>query len=349
MPVTTTQAAVLFEIDKPLEIIDLSLPPLKPGQVLVEIAVSGVCHSQLNEWKGLRGPDKFLPHCLGHEGAGTVVSIGDDVAKVKAGDRVVLSWIKGQGKDVPGTVYESSRGKVNSGAIATFMRHTVTCENRLTVIPEDMPFTEAALLGCAIPTGAGVVFNTAQIKPGKSVAIFGVGGIGLSALMGAKAAGAGKIIAVDVIPEKLAKAKEMGATDTVDGTQGNVLDAIRALTEGKGVDVAIEAAGRVPVMETAFESVRNGGGLCVLAGNPPAGETLRLNPFSLIAGKRIQGTWGGESAPDRDLPKFIGMFRDGKLPLGRLLGEVYSLDRINEAMTSLAEGKALRPIIDMRR
>lgn len=159
-----TIAAVLEQLNKPLRIRELTTPDLKPGQVLVEVAYSGVCHSQLLEVRGKRGLDRFLPHTLGHEGSGTVLEVGAGVTKVKPGDHVVLSWIKGSGADAPSTIYESAERPVNSGALSTFMRQTVTCENRLTAIPDAMPLREAALLGCAIPTGAGIVLNTARVR-----------------------------------------------------------------------------------------------------------------------------------------------------------------------------------------
>ena len=146
-----TEAAVLFELGKPLQIVTLNLPSLKPGQILVDVAYSGVCHTQLLEAQGKRGPDRFLPHTLGHEGAGIVIEVGPCVKKVKAGDRVVLSWIRGEGLDVPSTVYPSDRGMINSGALSTFMRRTITCENRVIPIPQDFPLREASLLGCAVP------------------------------------------------------------------------------------------------------------------------------------------------------------------------------------------------------
>ena len=179
----STEAAILTETGKPLSILPLEIPDLAPGQVLVDVAFSGLCHTQLLEIRGKRGPDRFLPHTLGHEGSGVVAAIGAGVAKIAPGDRVVLSWLKGEGADVPATVYQSGEMKINSGAISTFMRRTVTCENRVTSIPDALPLREAALLGCAIPTGAGVVRNTAGVGAGESVAIFGIGGIGQSAVL----------------------------------------------------------------------------------------------------------------------------------------------------------------------
>src|SRR3990167_821080 len=210
-----TQAAILVKTGHSLEIDEIEIPSLKPGQVLVKVAFSGVCQSQLLEVRGKRGEDKFLPHTLGHEGAGVVLEIGQNVKKVKPGDHVVLSWIKGRGIEVASTVYTGHNGKINSGAISTFMETTITCENRVTPIPSSMPLREAALLGCAVPTGAGLVMNTAQLRPGSNIAVFGVGGIGLSAIMTAELMNAATIIAVDIHDHKLEQAKQFGATHTI--------------------------------------------------------------------------------------------------------------------------------------
>jgi len=268
----TTKAAVLIKTGEPLRIIELKIPELKPGQVLVDVAFSGVCHSQLNEVQGKRGPDLFLPHTLGHEGSGVVTAVGEGVSKVKPGDRAVLTWLRGAGADVPSTVYSSEIGIVNSGAISTFMSQTVICENRLVPIPDSMPLREAALLGCAIPTGGGIVLNTLQVKAGDTVAVFGVGGIGMSAIAIAAMQGADVLIAIDVSEEKLERARRLGASHTVNALIRDPLEAVKEATDGKGVDFSVEAAGRREVMETAFRSVRDGGGLCVLAGNVPIGD-----------------------------------------------------------------------------
>jgi len=344
-----TQAAILVDTTHPLQLMELSLPQLRDGQLLVEIAYSGVCHSQLNEVRGRRGVDRFLPHTLGHEGSGTVIAIGKNVTKAKPGDKVVLSWLKGSGSDVPSTTYESPQGSINSGAISTFMRCTVTCESRITVIPEAFPLKLAALLGCAVPTGAGIVFNTSQLKANESVAVIGTGGIGLSAVMAAKAIGADPIIAVDIISHKLAKAQEMGATHLLDASATSTLEGIRGITNGKGVDVAIECSGHISAMEQAFESVRTGGGLCVIAGNPAQGQTMSINPFSLIGGKRLLGSWGGETQPDSDIPKYIDMFLRGQLALEKLVTNEYPLGDINQALDDLEAGRVVRAMVDMAR
>lgn len=342
-----TLAAVLEQPGEPLKIRELTIPGLKPGQVLVEVAYSGLCHSQLLEMRGKRGPDRFLPHTLGHEGSGTVLKVGTGVTKVKPGDRVVLSWIKGSGADVPSTVYQSSEGPVNSGAISTFMRQSVTCENRLIPITDAVPLREATLLGCAIPTGAGIVLNTAKVRPGSSVAVFGIGGIGLSAVLAADLVHATTIIAVDMFDHKLDQARQVGATHLVNSCQQDPLATILEITGGRGVDYAIEAAGCRETMEAAFQAVCENGGLCVLAGNLPYGERISLDPFDLIRGKRIIGTWGGETQPDRDIPIYVNLYLSGKLKLDGLITHTYSLDEINRAAEDLEQGKVARALIDM--
>jgi S-(hydroxymethyl)glutathione dehydrogenase / alcohol dehydrogenase len=342
-----TEAAVLYIPGEPLRITTLEIPELKQGQVLVDIAYSGLCHSQLNEARGLKGEDKFLPHTLGHEGSGKVMALGSGVTKVKPGDRVVLTWIKGTGADVPSTVYQSADGSVNSGAISTFIRRTVTCESRVVPIPEAMPLPEAALLGCAIPTGAGIVLNTIKLREGSGIAIFGVGGIGLSAILAAVLRKAKIIIAVDVFDHKLEQAKSLGATYVINARKQDALAAIMELTGKKGVDYAIESAGKKETMEQAFKSVRDNGGLCVLAGNLRYGETITIDPMDLIRGKRIMGTWGGETQPDRDIPEYVKYYLSGQLKLGLLLTHTYKLREINQALDDLENGKIGRALIDM--
>lgn len=342
-----TRAAVLVELNQPLRIVELGIPEPGPGQVLVEIAYSGVCHSQLLEVQGKRGTDRFLPHLLGHEGSGVVLRTGAGVTKVKAGDRVVLSWIRGSGIDIPATVYQSAEGPVNSGAICTFMGQTLTCESRVTPIPAAMPLREAALLGCAVPTGAGAVLNTGAVRPGGTVAVFGIGGIGLGAVTAAKLINAGTIIAVDIYQHKLDQARAAGATDLIDARQQDPLQAIRALTDGHGVDCAIEAAGRRETAELAFQAVRHAGGLCVLAGNLPHGECISIDPMDLIRGKRIVGTWGGETQPDRDIATYARLFLAGNLRLDRLITHMYSLHEVNVALEDLRQGRVGRALIDM--
>jgi len=342
-----TLAAVLVNIHKPLVLLNLDFPKLIPGQVLIDIAYSGVCRSQINEIDGLKGEDKFLPHTLGHEGSGIVIDTSQDVTKVRPGDHVVLSWLKGTGLNVTSTVYQSPIGKVNSGSISTFMKSTIISENRLTVIPDSMPLREAALLGCALPTGAGIVLNNAKLQPGNSIAIFGLGGIGFSALLAAIISGAGLIIAVDVVEDKLINATLTGATHSINPLYQDVIHEIQKLTNGVGVDFSIEAAGRKQSMEFAFKSVKPNGGKCILAGNLPKDQTISIDPIDLIYGRRIVGSFGGETNTDADIPKYAEWFLSKKLPLSGMVTNEYCLNEINDAIIDLKNGGRTRTLINM--
>lgn len=345
-----TKAAVLNKINEPLVVEELELPELKQGQVLVKISYSGICHSQLNEIHGLKGEDKFLPHTLGHEGSGVVEAIGAGVDKVKIGDRVVLTWIKARGADVPATSYTRKDGSiVNSGAISTFMTKAIVSENRLVRIPDTMPLREASLLGCAIPTGAGIVMNSTALSRGNSIAIFGIGGIGLSSLLAAKLKEASIIIAVDIIDKKLEDARSLGATHVINSAKQDVLKEILKITGNRGVDYAIESAGKTETMETAFKAVRDKGGECIIAGNLSFAQTIKIDPFDLIKGKRITGTWGGQTQPDKDIPMYADLAISGRLDLKSLICREYEIEGINEAIEYLERGASGRVLIKMEK
>ena len=341
------KAAVLFACGAPLRVLDgIQVPAPARGQVHVQLAYSGVCHSQLMEIRGARGPDRYLPHLLGHEGSGKVVAIGEGVTKVAPGDGVVLGWIKGQGLDVPGATYYLKGTTLNAGAVTTFNSEAVIAESRCVRLPDGVPLDVAVLFGCAVPTGAGMVLNEIAAKPGATAVVFGLGGIGMIAVMALKAAGCSRLIAVDVEPSKLAAGREFGVTDTIDARTVDPVAAIRALTDGLGVDCAVDAAGRTRTIEQAFESVRRFGGQCVFASHPASGERISIDPHDLISGKRLQGSWGGASQPDIDVPRFAALYREGRLPLDRLIGKRYPLAEINVALDDLASGRAMRPLID---
>jgi S-(hydroxymethyl)glutathione dehydrogenase/alcohol dehydrogenase len=341
-----TTAAVLVDTTAPLELAELDIPSLDPGQVLVEIAYSGVCHTQLLEARGRRGEDRFLPHCLGHEGSGTVLKVGTRVDKVRPGDRVILSWIKGSGQDVPGTTYAWNGDRVNAGGLTTFARHAVVSENRVTVLPQTVGLRDAALLGCAAPTGLGAVFNTADARPGQSIAIFGTGGVGLCAVGAAAIAGCAPVIAIDLLPARLALASAMGATHILDARSADVPAELAELCPD-GLDLAIEATGRPVVMEQALSAVRPRGGAAVVIGNAAHNERMALDPTQLNQGKRLLGTWGGDSLPDRDFPRYCRLLSAGTLSLASLQSDIYPLGAINQALEDLESGRAARPLIDM--
>lgn len=342
-----TTAMVLVETGRPLELAELAIPALKPGQVLVEIACSGACGTQVMEARGLKGEDRWVPHCLGHEGTGTVLETGAAVTKVRPGDQVVLSWIRGSGIEAGGAVYDWDGRKVNAGGVTTFQRHAVVSENRLTLLPPGLAMELAVLLGCAAPTGMGSVVNVLRLLPGESVVVFGTGGIGLNACIAASLAGAVPVIGVDPNPQRRALAEAYGATHTIDPAAGDPVAAIRAILP-QGADAAVEATGQPAVMEQALRAVRAQGGRAVVIGNARHGAALTLDPSLFNQGRSLLGTWGGDAVPDRDYARFARLLAAARFDLRGLLSAPYRLEQANQALDDLAEGRVGRPLIDMR-
>lgn len=341
-----TRAAILEKLNAPLVLKEVEMPPLKRGQVLAKILCTGICRAQYNEIIGLKGPDKFLPHMLGHEASAIVEKVGAGVKKVKKGDYVILSWIKGSGLDAFQTEYRKDGKVINAGGVTTFSTYAIVSENRVTKISRKIPADVAAVIGCAIATGGGIVNNTLNAQKGSSLAVFGVGGIGLSAILVAKQRGCAKIIAVDISDTKLKFAKRLGATHGINVTKQDVLKEIKKITP-EGVDHAIDASGSKAAMEAAFEAI-NYRGTLVIAGNLAKGEKISIHPFELIKGKKIRGTWGGETVPDRDFPKYVSAYLAGKLDLDKLITHRFTLNQINKAFTLLQKGDAGRIILDLR-
>ena len=339
-------AAVLEELGKPLLIKSIDTLPLIPGQVLIKVLFSGVCRSQLMEVNGKRGLDSWLPHLLGHEGSGIVQAISQGVTKVKVGDEVILSWVKGDGMEAPGARYKCGDQIINSGCVTTFSNYSIISENRLVIKPKSLPFDIAVLYGCALPTGAGMVLN--EIKPSvdTSIIVLGLGGIGLSALMALKALNVKMIIAVDISDEKLILAKELGATHTFNTMNDNIQQDINKLTDG-GADRCIESAGLATTIELGFSLIQKKHGRLLFASHPPDGEMIKIAPHELISGKSIDGSWGGSTMPDKDIPIMYNLFHKSDAPLGSLLAKRYKLEEINEALADLVAGRVFRPLIVM--
>ncbi len=343
-----TKAAVLYNPNRPLVIeTDVEVPELGHGQILAKIFYSGICHSQLMETRGKRGEDRYLPHLLGHEATAEVIDIGMDVSKVKKGDRVVLTWIKAEGIEAGGARYKKGDIVINAGAVTTFSEYSVVSENRCVKLPNGIPLDIGSLFGCAIQAGAGIIINMVQPVKNSTLAIFGVGGIGLSALMASKFYNCSMIIAVDVEEHKLNQAREFGATHTINSAKLDPVSEILKLTGGNGLDYAVDASGLVGPIEQAFQSVRKGGGLCVFATHPAHNDKIRIDPFDLICGKQIKGSWGGDSKPDRDIPRFAKLYLDGKLPLEKLITSRYSLDQVNEALHDIENRKIARALLEI--
>lgn len=340
------KAAVLYKLNSPLVMEDIAIPDPAVGQVLVKVVASGICHTQLLEIQGKRGEDKFLPHCLGHEGAGIVEAVGEGVTRVRVGDHVILSWIKAEGVNAASSIYFAGTKKINAGPVTTFLNYTLASENRVVPIRKDMPLDKAALIGCSFATGAGAVLNTANVQPDSTIIIFGVGGVGLSAIQGAVLARTRLTIAVDISDQNLKRAEGFGATHIMNPERDNVSELVKELTDGKGVDYAIEAAGRKETMEQAYEVIRLNGGMAILVGNLSFQKKISIDPFHLICGKRLVGSWGGSTVPERDFQKYIDLYMNGILKLDNLITHRTALTNVDQVFELMKKGEVGRAIIE---
>ncbi|MCB8890653.1 zinc-dependent alcohol dehydrogenase family protein [Vreelandella malpeensis] len=372
-----TRAAVLKDMtsappyshSRPLEIREIVLDPPGPDEVLVRIRAAGLCHSDLSVINGNR--PRPMPMTLGHEAAGEVVSLGANVDDLVPGDHVVLTFMPSCGHCLPcaegrpalcepgarangaGTLLSGEvRLHENGAAIfhhlgcSAFAEHAVVSRRSLVKIDKTLPFTEAALFGCAVLTGVGAVINTARVQAGQTVAVIGLGGVGLAAVLGAVCAGATQIVAVDLSDDKLTVAKALGATATFNARDPDLMEQIRALTDG-GVDVALEFAGSEKALSNAYRMTRRGG-TTVTAGLPGPDTDLKLNIVSLVAEERtLKGSYIGTCVPPRDIARYVALYRQGKLPVGKLLSGTLRLEEINEGFDRLDKGEAIRLIIEL--
>lgn len=341
-----TLAAILVEQKKPLVVDTITVPEPSFGQVLVEIAYSTICGAQLGEIDGAKGPDKYLPHLLGHEASGHVVSVGPGVTKVVKGDTVILHWRQGDGKQADPAVYEWKGKKLNAGWITTFQMHTIVCENRVTKVPSTIDLTIAPLFGCAITTGFGVITNDAQVKIGQSVVVFGCGGVGLNILQAAHLAGAYPIVGLDITPEKLAMAKKFGATHVIDSRVNDRNQQLLKIVGEEGADVVIEATGIIKLMEDAY-TLTNKNGKTILVGVPKDGEQMSFYALPIFFKKELKGSHGGSSNPSVDIARYLRMLDVGKISFDGLVTHTFPLQRINEAITIMRSGIAGRIALSM--
>ncbi|MBM7170822.1 Zn-dependent alcohol dehydrogenase [Streptomyces sp. G44] len=355
------RAAILPAVGSPLEIADIDLPEPGPGQVRVRLAAAGVCHSDLSLSNGtMRVP---VPAVLGHEGAGTVVSVGEGVTAVAPGDGVVLNWAPSCGGCHACSIGEvwlcanALAGAADVYAkrpdgtdlhpglnVAAFAEETVVSQRCVLPVPDGVPLTDAALLGCAVLTGYGAVHHSARIRAGESVAVYGVGGVGLATLQAARVAGASRIVAVDISPEKEELARAAGATDYVIASEKTARD-IRGLTGGQGVDVAVECVGRAVTIRTAWESTRRGGRTTVV-GIGGKDQQVTFNALELFHwGRTLSGCVYGNSDPAVDLPVLAEHIRAGRLDLSLLVTDRITLDGIPTAFAHMLAGKGGRALI----
>lgn len=369
------RAAILNQIgaeppygqSRPLSIDEISLSPPGDGEVLVRIAAAGLCHSDLSVINGDR--PRPTPMALGHEAAGVVEQLGPGVQDLAVGDHVIMVFVPSCGHCQPcaegrpalcepgaaantaGTLLSGARRIQRGGGeihhhlgVSAFAERAVVSRRSLVKIDKDLPLEEAALFGCAVLTGVGAVVNTAQLRAGMTAAVIGLGGVGLAALLGARAAGASRIIAIDLAEDKLALAQELGATETFNAGDSKCADAVREATGG-GVEFAFEFAGSVKALELAYHITRRGG-MTVTAGLPPPDATFPLPAVNLVAEERtVKGSYIGTCVPMRDIPRYIALYQQGRLPVDRLLTDRLPLDDINTGFDRLARGEAIRQVV----
>ena len=335
----TTKAAILYNLNSPLVISEIELPKeLKFGQVLVKIHYSGICGSQIGEIEGVKGEDKFLPHLLGHEGSGTILSTGPGVKTVAEGDKVVLHWRKGTGIESDPPIYKLNGEKINAGWVTTFNEYAIVSENRLTTIPNNSELDVASLFGCAVTTGFGVIENNAKLKIGESVVVYGAGGIGLNIIQAASLKSAYPIIAIDIHENRLELAKEVGATHVInvkDKSFKKISNEISTICE---VDIFIDNTGLSKVIELGYKILKTNGKV-VLVGVPKLGDSIKIYTLPLHYGKSIIGSFGGESIPQLDIPNFNKLYLSGIINLKNLISKIYRLDDINMAINDIKSGK----------
>jgi S-(hydroxymethyl)glutathione dehydrogenase/alcohol dehydrogenase len=338
-----TLAAILVEQRQPLVIDEVTLPALGYGHVLVQVKASRICGSQLGEIDGVKGPDRHLPHLLGHEAGGVVVEVGPEVSHVKPGDHVVLHWRPGAGIQAAPTKYQLGTRTINAGNITTFQELTVVSENRLTKIPAGTDFEVAALLADTIMTGFGAVTREARVMIGEAVVVIGVGGIGLGTVLGAKLAGAHPVIAVDVHAHKLAKAGEFGATHTVNTREEPLLDAIQRIVGGPA-DAVFDVTGNAGVIADAWKATAPKGRL-MLVGVMRHDQHLSLNTLPLHYGKVLTGTEGGGSQPQHDIPRYLRMIAAGRFDPRGMVSHRCALPQINEGIARMRSGASIHTIV----
>ena len=372
-----TRAAVLSEMSlprpyaqsRPLQIVEVDLDPPGPREVLVRMHAAGLCHSDLSVINGDR--PRPLPMAVGHEGAGEVVEVGSAVKDLKVGDHVVAAFVPCCGACEPCTsgrpalcepgFRANSAGTLLGGdrrlhrgrteihhhlGVSAFAEYAVTARESLVKVDPSLPFGEAAVFGCAVMTGVGAVTNTVQPSPGSFIAVVGLGGVGLAALLGSRLVDAAVIIACDLSDSKLALARDLGATHTVNAADADAVEKIRDITRG-GVHFAFEMAGSVKAMELSYRVTRRGG-TTVTAGLSNPQHMFSIPHVGIVAEERtIKGSYLGSCDPSRDIPRYIQMYRQGMLPVDKLLSERLPLDEINEAFDRLADGKSVRQIVEL--
>jgi S-(hydroxymethyl)glutathione dehydrogenase/alcohol dehydrogenase len=339
-----TKAAILVEQNKDLVVDEIEIPKLEYGKVLVEIKSSRICGSQLGEIDGVKGPDNYLPHLLGHEAGGIVREVGHLVTRVKEGDHVVCHWRPAPGISGPCPTYDWKGAHVNAGHITTFSHYSIISESRLTPIDPKYSHEVSALMADTITTGFGVISNDARVRIGQSVCIIGVGGIGLGAVLGAKLAGANPLIAVDLFDHKLELARKQGATHCINSSEADLKDVLSEVIGRPEVDVMIEGTGNPEVIEKAYE-LTSGQGACVLFGVMRFDQRVSLNTLPLHFGKTLTGSEGGQSLPHIDIPRYLEMMDAGFFNFDDFVSHRCKLEDVNDAISRMRSGESIHTMI----
>lgn len=366
-----TRAAVAFEAKQPLEIVELDLEGPKAGEVLVEIMATGICHTDAYTLDGLDSEGLF-PSVLGHEGAGVVREVGAGVTSVKPGDHVIplytpecrqcksclsgktnlctaIRATQGKGLMPDGTSRFSYKGRTifHYMGCSTFSNFTVLPEIAVAKIREDAPFQTSCYIGCGVTTGVGAVVNTAKVQVGDNIVVFGLGGIGLNVLQGAKMAGANKIIGVDINPDREEWGRRFGMTDFIDGrgkSREETIAAILTLTDG-GADFTFDCTGNTEVMRTALEACHRGWGTSIIIGVAEAGKEIATRPFQLVTGRNWRGTAFGGAKGRTDVPKIVDWYMNGKIQIDPMITHVLTLDEINKGFDLMHAGESIRSVV----
>jgi len=328
------KAAILTEIGKPLVIDNVEFKgPLLDGQILVKMKYSGICGKQTDEMDG-KAPDAFIPHLLGHEGSAEVIDVGPNVTKTKEGDIVVLHWRKGSGIQSETPLYYRNGSRVNSGWVTTFNEYAVVSENRLTVIPKESDLMTAALFGCVVTTGVGVVLKQAEVKSDDTVIVYGCGGIGLCTIQAAHLMEPKKLIAIDINEKALDMAQKFGATDIIIAGNGNALKRVLDITDGNGANKVFVCVGIIKVLEEAVE-MTSIPGTCYIVGVPPKGFHMKVEAHAVMHERNIVGALGGGTYPDEAIPEYFKLQNENKLKVGELVSHVAEFENINDAIDKM--------------
>ena len=339
--------AVLKKINSNLALLDLKIPNLKNGQVLVKLHYSFICGSQMNEWLGRKGKDQFIPHTLGHEASGKIIKIGKGVNKFKDGDNVFISWIKNKKMYEEKIQYIYNQDIVNSGPVSTFSKYSIISENRIYKLPSKYPLKNAALFGCAFPTGVGLAKKTIKllIKKNETICVFGVGGIGLITILTLKYFGYQNIIAIDKNSTNLKYAKFLGASKNLD--LNSFKSQIRSKKINKdSIKLNIEASGNKIMMESAYKFL-SANGTCLIAGNIKLNQNIKINPYDIIFGKKLLGTIGGDIDIKKNLRLFMKLIKSNNKIKYIFLKKIYKLENINKAFIDFKNGITTRPLIKL--